>query len=84
MASLAVGNLHLEGPTAYAVLEAANEKNREGSEVPLRADLADDLRLWLAEQAAGDDGTPTMRSATPLFAIPDKLVRVFDRDLKAQ
>ena len=35
----------------YLVLEAADEKNREGSTIPLRADLAADLRGWLADKA---------------------------------
>ena len=30
------------------VLDAADEKNREGSTIPLRSDLAADLRAWLA------------------------------------
>ena len=33
----------LPGPT----LEAADEKNREGSQIPLRADLVEDIRGWL-------------------------------------
>ena len=32
------------------VLEAADEKSREGSEIPLRGDLAADLRKWLADK----------------------------------
>ena len=92
LASLTVGSLHLDGPTAYAVLEAASEKNREGSEVPLRADLVDDLRLWIADRFVDDEDSPTVSiegrsrelpAATPLFAVPKKLVRVLDRDLKA-
>ena len=33
------------------MLDAADEKNREGSTIPLRADLAADLREWLADKA---------------------------------
>jgi len=47
-----VGQLDLDGPTPYAALDAAHEKNRQGCEVPLRADLAADLGLWLAERLA--------------------------------
>ena len=32
-------------------MNAADEKNREGSTIPLRADLAADLRGWLADKA---------------------------------
>jgi integrase len=50
LASLTVSSLELDGPVTYAILDAANEKNRQGSEIPLRADLAEDLRQWLAEK----------------------------------
>ena len=33
-----------------AELEAANEKNREGNSVAIRADLAEDLRGWLGDK----------------------------------
>ncbi len=49
LASLSAGQLELDdGPVAYAVLDAADEKNRSGSEIPLRNDLAAELREWLA------------------------------------
>jgi len=51
LASLTVGQLVLDGPMPCLVLDAADEKNRDGSTIPLRADLADDLRRWLAEKA---------------------------------
>jgi hypothetical protein len=36
LASLTVGQLHLEADHPYAELEAADEKNREGSYIALR------------------------------------------------
>ena len=51
LASITVGQVVLDADTPHLVLNAADEKNREGSTIPLRADLADDLRLWLAEKA---------------------------------
>lgn len=50
LASLTVRQLMLDGPMPYVVLDAADEKNREGSTIPLRADLAADLRGWLTEK----------------------------------
>ena len=44
LATLAVGHLDLDAEPAYLTLNAANEKNREGSTVPIRSDLAADLR----------------------------------------
>ena len=52
LASLTVGQLVLDADPPYLVLDAADEKNREGSTIPLRADLAADLRQWLADKAA--------------------------------
>jgi integrase len=52
LASLTVGQLHLDGPRPFAELKAACEKNREGSLIPLRADLAAELREWLTVNAA--------------------------------
>jgi len=51
LASITAGQCVLDAVPAYLVLKAADEKNREGSTIPLRADLADDLRQWLADKA---------------------------------
>jgi integrase len=51
LASLTVGQLDLDADPPCLVLDAADEKNREGSTLPLRADLAADLRAWLADKA---------------------------------
>ncbi len=45
LASLTVGQLHLDEANAFAELYAADEKNRQGSEIAIRSDLADDLRM---------------------------------------
>ena len=98
LASLMVGQLVLDADPPYLVLDAADEKNRQGSTVPLRADLATDLRQWLADKAQtaqGEVGMPpghvlrlpvvasALPSETPVFDVPDKLVRILDRDLVA-
>ncbi len=51
LASITVGQVVLDAAVPYLILNAADEKNREGSTIPLRADLAADLRGWLAEKA---------------------------------
>jgi len=51
--TLTVGQLVLDAKPAYLVLDAAGEKNREGNSIPLRADLAAELREWLREKAQG-------------------------------
>ncbi len=92
LASLTVGQLELDGPVPYAVLHAADEKNRQGSSIPLRSDLADDLRAWLDDKLAvlrvdslrrGEIVPSRLSAAVPLFTVPDKLVKILDRDLKA-
>jgi len=48
LASITVGQLDLDSDPPCLILDAADEKNRQGSTIPLRADLAADLREWLA------------------------------------
>ncbi len=90
LASLTVGDLELDAEHPHAVLQAAAEKNRQGSGIALRADLVADLRQWLAEKlkteqaAARAAGTPLPRAlspGTPLFTVPTALVKILDRDL---
>ena len=51
LASITVGQVDLDASMPSLALEAADEKNREGSTIPLHADLADDFRGWLADKA---------------------------------
>lgn len=60
----------LDAQQPSAVLEAADEKNREGSEIPLRADLAADLRGWLGEKLKAAQDAARLRIGEP---IPMKL-----------
>jgi len=85
--SITVGQVHLDGNSPYIELEAADEKNRGGSSIPLRLDLAEDIRGWVDKMR----GTPTLRidggdtlpADTPLFYVPSGLRLILDRDLKA-
>jgi integrase len=91
LASLAVVNLHLEEDFAFAKLDAADEKNREGNTVPIRDDLADDLRQWLADKLAylqaealrtGAPIPARLPPDTPVFRVPHKLCKILNRDLR--
>ncbi len=92
LASLTAGDLDLNGPVPYAVLSATNEKNRQGSEIPLRDDLAADLRRWLHDKLESLQSEARRRFEpipvrltvldTPVFVVPKGLVRILDRDLK--
>ena len=88
LASLTVGQLELDGETAYAVLNAADEKNRQGSSVPLRSDLAEDLRGWISDVPGAatlsiHGGNADVDVNRPLFRVPTGLVRILNRDLLA-
>ncbi len=88
LASLTVGQLELDGAMPFVVLNAADEKNRQGSTIPLRLDLANDLREWLSDTPNAATLRLRNRNATPdskrpLFTIPAGLVRILDRDLLA-
>lgn len=61
----------LDGPRPHLVLEARHAKNRETTEIPLRADLAADLRAWLAGRAREER----------IFRLSDNSVKVMNRDL---
>ena len=56
-------------------LEARNEKSRAGSTIPLRADLAGELRRWIADRK--------LTAAERLFTVPSTILCVLDRDLRA-
>ena len=91
LTTLTVGQLRLDGPTAYLELNAADEKNREGNSIPIRADLADDLRGWLTDNLAARQDEArrsfapipaSLPAGTLLFNVPAVLVRIFNRDLE--
>jgi len=93
LASLTIGALELDGPTAYARLHAGDAKSGSAADIPIRADLADDLRAWIADrlEQARNAARMTLDAPIParlphdarLFNVPAGLVRIFDRDLAA-
>jgi integrase len=82
LASLTVGSVELNVPTPFATLAAKDEKNRKGSEIPLRADLVAELREWIEEKKGQFAGTSEEFHALPLFSVPKTLLKVLNRDLK--
>jgi Phage integrase family len=88
--SLTAAHLRLEEAVPFLTLDAADKKNREGNDIALRDDLAADLRDLLADklrrfqQEALPRGTPIparLPPDTPIFTVPDALVKILDRDL---
>ena len=95
LASLTFGQLQLDGATPHVILNPEDEKNRNGTSLPLPDDLANDLRSWVSQKRQrllGERSTILMTarskaselpSDTPLFNVPYELVKILDRDLKA-
>ena len=90
LASVTVGQVDLAGKVAHIVLNPEDEKNRMGSLIPLRDDLAGAIREWLGEKLdmlrddAGRRGQPipaALPAGAKLFDVPSGLIRIFDRDL---
>jgi len=90
LASISVGQVDLDGPVPYLLLHPKDEKNRRGAEIPLRKDLAAELRAWLAETLAlaraeaseRDEPVPArLPASTKMLAVPSGLIRIFNRDL---
>jgi len=91
LASITVGQVILNGPFPHLILHAADEKNRQGSDIPLRTDQVADIRAWLNEKLLvaqkeairrGEDVPVDLPADAPLFIVPAGLVRILDRDLK--
>ena len=72
LAAVRVRDVVLDAPSPNILLAARHAKNREEAVIPLRADLAEDLRLWISG-AAGD---------RLLFRLTANQVKVFNRDLR--
>ena len=70
--TLSVSDLSF-GDVPFVVLRSDNEKNGKGSSVPLRSDLAAELRQWVAGRARDE----------LVFRVPAGLLRILNRDLIA-
>ena len=80
-ASLAVGGLCLDQTNPYVSIEGKHAKSGRSAILPLRADLADDLRKHIANMAEANGGKVPLD--TPLFNIGRNLLRSFNLDLAA-
>jgi integrase len=78
--SLTVGDVRFDG-TPRIELPAAKEKNRKGSRIPLRPDLADDLKAYLDERTR--EAQTAIHARERFLPVPLHLVRHLKEDLKA-
>jgi hypothetical protein len=58
--------LELDALTPFLTLRAADEKNREGSTISLRVDLAEDLQQWLRAKRSADVTSYAVKRNNPL------------------
>jgi integrase len=88
--SITVGQLESGPNGTWILLKARDEKSRRGAEIPVREDLAKELREWIAERLcrrqadASTRGEPipaSLAPSEPLLAVSGSLNRVFDMDL---
>ncbi len=85
--SITIGQTHLGTDRPFIELLASDEKNREGSFIPLRADLADELRQWIADSTEVSNrmtvsgmGSQAKQNRS-LLNVPNGLIKILDRDL---
>ena len=75
LASISVAFCVLDGDFPHIQLQPNHEKNREGNSLPLRDDLAVELKQWISDTGR--------RAGDSLFEIPSGLLKILNRDLKA-
>lgn len=93
LASLTLAKLDLDADPPYAMLDAADEKNRQGAQIPLHLELVRDIRSFLHTRRIENEGPlrvtqlsgngRTSGTAIALFNVPRDLYRILNRDLAA-
>jgi site-specific recombinase XerD len=76
LASLTVGQLHLDGARPWVELLAEQAKNAKGAFIPLRVDVVGELQAYLMEHSLANNLNERLFRHAPA-------IRVFDADLKA-
>ena len=88
--SITVSQVCLDEPLPHLVLNAADEKNRRGANIPLRADLAEEVHDWLDQklhlrqvnaQRRGEAPLDKLPEDEKLFMVSQSLLKVLDKDL---
>ncbi len=91
LASITIGQAVLDGPKPHLMLHGKDAKNGKAASIPLTAELAADLRAWVADwlgrarQAASEAGKSIPLTLPPeekLLNVPTALVKILNRDLK--
>lgn len=90
LAALTTDDVLLDGEQPAIMLRGADAKSGQRAALPLRADVAAELKAWLGTQSegvcrqrVGVAGTVRLRAGVPLLYVPTGLIRILDRDLRA-
>lgn len=76
LASITIRDVVLDEGQPVILLASEDAKNGQKATLPLRADVAEKLRQWIADN-------PEASMDEPLFDVPDGLSRIIDRDFAA-
>lgn len=92
LASITIGQVWLDNKQPYLELKAKDEKAGRGAQIPLRTDIAFEIRKYMQEKLIrlqqetkkNCNVVPArLPAALPLFEMPRSMVGTFDRDLAA-
>ncbi len=82
LASLTIGHVQLAQSQPVIVLPGADAKNGQRATLPLRPDMASELRAWIEEKTKGIS-EQLGGAGMPLFDVPAGLIRILNRDCDA-
>lgn len=84
LASITIGQVWLDGRQPYLDLKAKDEKAGRGAQIPIRKDLADEIKTFLRKKLMSKKSLlPKLPLNAPLFYIPKDFIKIFNRDLIA-
>ncbi len=90
LAALTMGDVVFNNASPAIQLRGVHAKNGKSATLPLRADVAAELRQWIEQKTEalcrhkGDvAGAAHVAVDEPLFRVPEQLVKVLNRDLAA-
>jgi len=90
LASITIGQVWLNTKQPYLELKAKDEKAGRGAQIPLRSDVAIEIKKYMQEkllrlQQDSKNKLAQVRlpAAIPLFDMPDSMVGIFNRDIAA-
>ncbi len=81
LASITVNQFHDEPAGAFIELHAGDEMNRNGALIPVRLDLAIQIRAWIIETNPVSNDSASTTGSCRLFRVPTGLDKVFNRDI---